>query len=141
MSRTELDPELQRYVRGLARHLVRGDQHLAEDLAQDAFMAALQSAPRDEGAMRAWLGGILRNSLNNRRRQVAQRPRSVAYTVGAHDRPDGTERARSRPQDRVPRPGEPPYESAFPTPHIPLGGAIVRREFPTELPSKAGFSG
>lgn len=86
MSQPALDPELQRYVRGLARTLVRGDQHMAEDIAQDAFVAAVQNAPRDRNAMRAWLGGIVRNSFNNRRRQVAQRPRSVAYTVGAHDR-------------------------------------------------------
>lgn len=81
----ELDEELQSYVRGISRALARGDRHLADDLEQETFVAALQGRPRDPRATRAWLRGITRNCLRNLRSRTGRRPASVAYTTGVHD--------------------------------------------------------
>lgn len=81
----ELDDELRSYVRGISRSLARGDRHLAEDLEQETFVAALQSRPRDPQAVRAWLRAITKNCLRNIRSKTARRPRSVAFTTGVHD--------------------------------------------------------
>src|SRR5204863_5302151 len=60
---TPLDPERllehDRFVRGMARHLVR-DAHRAEDLAQETFLAALVRPPRGAVTLRAWLCAVLR---------------------------------------------------------------------------------
>lgn len=84
----ELDEELRSYVRGISRALARGDRHLAEDLEQETFVAALQGRPRDPRATRAWLRGITRNCLRSLRSRTARRPRSVAYAAGVHDDPE-----------------------------------------------------
>lgn len=81
----ELDDELRSYVRGISRSLARGDLHLAEDLEQETFVAALQSRPRDPQAMRAWLRAITKNCLRNIRSKTARRPQSIAFTTGVHD--------------------------------------------------------
>ena len=62
------------FLHRLARRLVR-DEHRAEDLVQDAQLAALAGGPRDRNALRAWFAGVMRHlSSNARRSQV----RSVA---------------------------------------------------------------
>lgn len=71
-----------RALRALARSLV-ADEHLAEDLAQDAWIAALQHPPRDEGALRGWLRTALRFLAGKRiqeERRRKERERAVART-------------------------------------------------------------
>src|SRR5687768_3275402 len=48
------------WIRALARSLV-ADAHLAEDLAQDACVAALERPPADAGNLRGWLAAVVRN--------------------------------------------------------------------------------
>lgn len=53
------------FVRALARRLC-GDPHLADDAAQETWLAALQQAQPPslfEGLGRAWLGTVARNSV------------------------------------------------------------------------------
>ncbi len=69
------------YVRALARRLVY-DAHAADDLAQAAWLAALQRPARDASAPRAWLASIVRNlagklllgATRRRRRELQQEP-------------------------------------------------------------------
>ncbi|MCC6406782.1 MAG: sigma-70 family RNA polymerase sigma factor [Planctomycetes bacterium] len=67
------------WTRRLARSLVR-DGAAADDLAQDAWVAALQAPERVE-CSRGWFGGVLRNLARQARR--------------AHDRREARERAAS----------------------------------------------
>jgi RNA polymerase sigma-70 factor (ECF subfamily) len=62
----------QAWVRALARSLVR-DPAAAEDLGQEAMLAALRTPPRDGIAVRAWFRRVLRNRLLNRVRSRARR--------------------------------------------------------------------
>lgn len=71
------------FVRRLARSLVR-DAAGAEDLAQRALVAGLESGPREPASLRAWLAGTLR--------RMAQRDRRDA------DRRAARERAAARPE-------------------------------------------
>jgi RNA polymerase sigma-70 factor (ECF subfamily) len=48
------------WARRLARRLVK-DDHLAEDLVQDAYAAALVHPPLQAGSIRAWLRSVVRN--------------------------------------------------------------------------------
>ena len=71
------------FVRYMARATLHGDGDV-DDVVQDTWLAALQSAPRNPGALKAWLGGIAR-------RQAASRVRRDASTrrrEGAVARPD-----------------------------------------------------
>ena len=94
-----VDPELltaqTAWVRALARSLVR-DVHLADELAQEALVAALESSQEaaggksrgdespgawDEGRLRGWLRAVLRNRASSHRRKSSTREareRSVA---------------------------------------------------------------
>ncbi|MCP5021095.1 MAG: sigma-70 family RNA polymerase sigma factor, partial [bacterium] len=49
------------WIRGLARGLV-GDSHRAEDLAQEAHLAALSAPVESSGSMRPWLASVSRNA-------------------------------------------------------------------------------
>ncbi len=60
------------YVRALARHLV-ADPGRADDLAQQAWIAALEHTPREEGSLRAWLAAIVRNLARKFARGEARR--------------------------------------------------------------------
>ena len=71
------------WVRALARKLVR-DPNLADDLAQETWLAAFEHRPRGEGNLRAWLGTVLRNLA----RQVGR----------GEDRRAARERASARPE-------------------------------------------
>lgn len=86
----DFDDEMRSYVRGLTRSLARGDRHLADDLEQETFVAALQNRPRDPEATRAWLRAIAKNCLRNVAAKTARRPRSVEFTEGAHVPTRGT---------------------------------------------------
>ena len=60
-------------LRALARALV-GDEHLAEDVVQDAFVAALGQPPRSVQALKAWLAEVVRNGARKAGRREAERP-------------------------------------------------------------------
>ena len=60
------------WLRALARSLER-DPGLAEDLAQDTLVAALERPPRDDSSPRAWLSTVLRNLVRQRRRGERRR--------------------------------------------------------------------
>jgi RNA polymerase sigma factor (sigma-70 family) len=63
------------WVRRLARSLV-ADAHLADDLAQDACLAALQASPRTDRPIRGWLATVLRNLVRqSNRREIRRRAR------------------------------------------------------------------
>ena len=59
------------WARGLARRLV-GDDGLAEEVLQEAWVAALERAPRDR-PLRSWFAVVVRNlALRLRRREAAR---------------------------------------------------------------------
>ena len=60
------------WVRRLARRLAR-DAFEADDLVQDAFVAALTGPPDRGGDLRSWLGTVLGNRLRMRRRAEGRR--------------------------------------------------------------------
>src|SRR5262245_17230557 len=63
------------WLRRLGLHLAR-NQMDAEDLAQDACVAALQRPPRDDGRpIRSWLAVVLGNFSRMRRRHDRRRAR------------------------------------------------------------------
>jgi RNA polymerase sigma factor (sigma-70 family) len=72
------------WVKALARRLV-ADTDDADDLAQDALMAALEHPPRGLRRLRSWLGGVVRNLAARRRRDRAARRRGEA-AAAATDR-------------------------------------------------------
>ncbi len=59
-------------VRGLARALV-GDEHLAEDIVQDAWLRALRSPGSSQASVGRWLPTIVRRLAQNQRRAAARR--------------------------------------------------------------------
>jgi RNA polymerase sigma factor (sigma-70 family) len=63
------------WARRLARQLVR-DEHLAEDLVQEAWLAARKTPPREPAAARAWFATVLRRlAVQQRRGEVGRRRR------------------------------------------------------------------
>ena len=58
------------WVRSVARALVRGDQE-ADDLEQEAWLAAVRQPPLEDRAPKAWLGTVLRRTAAKLRRRVA----------------------------------------------------------------------
>ena len=68
----------------MARATLHGDGDV-DDVVQETWLAALQSAPRRPGALKAWLGSIARRQAANRvRREVAWRRRDAS--VARRDR-------------------------------------------------------
>jgi RNA polymerase sigma factor (sigma-70 family) len=59
-------------VRALARAITR-EAHLADDLAQDAWVALLRRPPAQPGSLTGWWSGTLRNLLRVRHRSEAHR--------------------------------------------------------------------
>lgn len=62
------------WIRKLAHVLVR-DPALAEDLAQDTWVAALRTPPKEQGPLKPWLATILRNLVRERARGNERRRR------------------------------------------------------------------
>jgi RNA polymerase sigma-70 factor (ECF subfamily) len=60
------------WLRRLARELV-GDADLADELVQEAYVAALQHAPRETPRLRQWLGTVVRNAWRQRLRAGGRR--------------------------------------------------------------------
>lgn len=91
------------FVRGVARSLV-GDPDVAEDLSQEAILAALRRPPRLTHDLRSWLGGVVRNLARGHHRERARRARRehvVATERTVRDRTrDGAETALERAELR-----------------------------------------
>ena len=87
--RTSLDPDAllaeAGWVRSLARTLVPTDRHLADDLAQDAVLSALEHQPTSERSLRSWFGTVLRNLVRedhrSRLRRLAREERAARAEV------------------------------------------------------------
>ena len=60
-----------RWVRALAARLV--GEGAADDLAQDAWVVALERGPREERAWPAWIAAVVRNLAGERRRSEKAR--------------------------------------------------------------------
>jgi len=79
--------EHDRFVRTLLQRLV-GDPHLAEDLAQETWLAALRQSAAATFLRRAWLGTVARNfalqSIRGGARRCA-RESAVARPIVQHD--------------------------------------------------------
>ncbi len=60
------------WVRALARRLT-GDDELADDLAQETWVAALRNPPASETPARTWLARVLRNFARQERRGAGHR--------------------------------------------------------------------
>lgn len=76
MSGTDPTPESwlehREFVRALARRLL-ADEHAAEDVAQEACIAAFEAPPRSNEALRGWLSRVVRNLSFNRLREAERR--------------------------------------------------------------------
>ena len=97
----------------VARAMLR-DEADVEDVVQDSYVAALQSAPPRTGRVRPWLGGITRNLARNLNRSEGRR-RAREERVA---RPEGVEESadRLRWQQRVVEAVlalEPPYRDVI----------------------------
>jgi RNA polymerase sigma-70 factor (ECF subfamily) len=71
------------FLRALARGML-ADEHLAEDVVQQAFLRALARPPAERGLLRAWLARVVRNLVLNARigaERRARRERAVARDV------------------------------------------------------------
>ena len=69
------------WIRALARRLVV-DPHHADDLAQDALLAAIESPPRRaHTSIRAWLATVVRHQARKRHRDDTRRRRREAHAA------------------------------------------------------------
>jgi RNA polymerase sigma-70 factor (ECF subfamily) len=62
----------QGFMQRLARGIV-GDEHSADDIVQQAWLAALERPPREQGSMRGWLARVVRNIAINQARSKSRR--------------------------------------------------------------------
>jgi RNA polymerase sigma factor (sigma-70 family) len=60
------------WMRSLARELCP-DRASADDVVQDAWLAAIEHPPRDTGAARAWIGRVIANLTHGRQRSESAR--------------------------------------------------------------------
>jgi RNA polymerase sigma-70 factor (ECF subfamily) len=79
------------WVRRLARQLVR-DQALADDVVQEAWLAAVRRPPEAGVSVRSWLGGVVRNTVaqmhRGERRRVRREEAVAALEGGGGLAPD-----------------------------------------------------
>ncbi len=78
------------WVRSLALRLARNEDE-AEDLVQDAWVAALRSPPEAGVSVRSWLATVLRNLNTSRHRSRQSRSRREARQAAAAEPPDPAE--------------------------------------------------
>jgi RNA polymerase sigma-70 factor (ECF subfamily) len=62
------------WARALARRIVRDEQR-ADDVVQEAWLAAVERPPRPEPGLRVWFARLVRNLANNLRRAEQRRAR------------------------------------------------------------------
>src|SRR5215467_8658115 len=62
------------FVRALARELVR-DEARADDVAQEALLAAARHQLRNPGSIRSWLRRVVRSLVSDQREQEMRRAR------------------------------------------------------------------
>ena len=60
-------------LRALARGLLGGDEHAAEDVVQETWIAALQKSPGRDVPLGGWLRGVARHLALKRRREEGRR--------------------------------------------------------------------
>ncbi len=87
------------WVRKLARGLLPADRHLAEDLAQDACLAALTQRPSTELPLAAWLGRVVANLVRQRRRGDSRRAARESDAARAADASRATDATREAAED------------------------------------------
>src|SRR6187397_1616757 len=63
-----------RWARALARQLLRDEQR-ADDVVQEAWLAAVERPPRPGPGLRAWFARLIRNLASNQRRAELRRAR------------------------------------------------------------------
>src|SRR5262245_58958505 len=69
------------WVRALARALVLDDAR-ADDVAQEAWLAAMRPPPRHDAGLRAWLGRLVRHRAANLRRDEHRREAREGTPLG-----------------------------------------------------------
>lgn len=69
------------WVRRLVRRLVR-DENQADDIVQEAYVAALRNPPVQHGATRAWLGTVVRATVDRFRKRDLRRTDREREAVG-----------------------------------------------------------
>ena len=60
------------FIRALSRTLVQAEG-LAEDLGQEAYLAALEHPPKQQSALRSWLRRVLHNKVHTEHRSKSRR--------------------------------------------------------------------
>jgi RNA polymerase sigma factor (sigma-70 family) len=76
------------FVRAVARRMLLDDDR-ADDVVQQTLVAAIESAPKRRGPMRAWLAGIARNMARMMIRSESRRTKREASAVSRRpERPD-----------------------------------------------------
>ncbi len=78
------------FVRSLARDLVR-DPHAADDLAQDAWVRALQRPPQHGAALRGWFATLLQNLRHNTGRGERRRAAREAAAMPPDEAPSAAQ--------------------------------------------------
>jgi RNA polymerase sigma-70 factor (ECF subfamily) len=91
---SSIDPELLLQSQGWAARLARGlvhDASRADDLAQEAWLSLAQHGPRQPGALRAFLAGVVRNLGRAQRRSEERRARREAGAAPSEALPSAAE--------------------------------------------------
>jgi RNA polymerase sigma factor (sigma-70 family) len=68
------------FLRLLARKLVY-DEHVADDVVQQAWLAALERPPRFQGPLKAWLAGVVRNLAFATLKREGERPARESWAA------------------------------------------------------------
>ncbi len=88
------------FLRALAQQLLH-DEHLAEDVVQESFVAALTRPPRDEGALRSWLAQVVTRGAANHRRSAVRRAARERESAADELQPSAVEVSESLRVQRV----------------------------------------
>jgi len=78
------------WIRALARRLVT-DEHAAQDVAQDAWVMALEHPPIGPGPLRSWLRRVVRNLVRLRHRSEVHRARRERVAARSESLPSVSE--------------------------------------------------
>ena len=73
------------FVRNLARGAL-GQDDRSEDVAQDAWVAAMERGPREAGAARGWFYRVVMNGVASLRRRDAAHVRHLQATAARSSR-------------------------------------------------------